>query len=283
MQKSVQDLQQEMVKVLHDQYDPQEGSQVSFLILEDVLGITKQDLMLNKILNIEPHQQSQLDQNIDLLKQNVPVQYILGHAFFYGREFKVDPKVLIPRPETEELVHWVVEDQEARGLKVLDVGTGSGCIAITLALELDAPKVWALDNQQPALRVAQANSTIYQVPVNFILLDIISNKPSIRGFDVIISNPPYVPISERHALNLRVKDFEPEAALFVTDEQPLLYYHRLAEIGPELIKSGGSLYLEIPHNTGAEVLKLFQVSPWAAAEFSQDIHGRDRMVKVTLR
>jgi release factor glutamine methyltransferase len=212
------------------------------------------------------------------------VQYVLGTAHFAGLELEVTPATLIPRPETEELVQLIARAHAGRpGLRVLDVGTGSGCLAIALACELVQAQVLAVDISGEALAVARRNAARYAPEVAFQQLDILTTTPDIAPgtLDVLVSNPPYVRDSERAQMRDNVLSWEPATALFVPDADPLLFYKRLAELATVLLKPGGAVYLEINEALGTETAALFPETNFAAVRVVSDFFGRTRFVRAT--
>ncbi len=213
------------------------------------------------------------------LKKNKPVQYITGETEFYGLRFFVNPSVLIPRQETEELVDLIINKEKQDGLKVLDIGTGSGCIAVSLAKNLGQPEVIAFDISAPALAVAKKNAQINKVKVNFIEGDILSPLQNTENqFDIIVSNPPYVCLSEKKLMQPNVIDFEPHLALFVEDTNPLEFYKAILDYTLKNLKIGGRLYFEINEALGKDVSKLLEERNFEDVNIHADINGKDRML-----
>jgi release factor glutamine methyltransferase len=213
-----------------------------------------------------------------------PVQYVLGTAHFAGLDLEISPATLIPRPETEELAQLIAQEQAGRpGLTVLDVGTGSGCLALAVAQALRPARTLAIDISGEALAVARRNAARYAPAVAFQQLDILSNTPDIvpGTLDVLVSNPPYVRDSERAQMRANVLSWEPATALFVPDADPLLFYKRLAELAQVLLRAGGAVYLEINEALGAETAALFSEADFAAMRVVNDFFGRARFVRAT--
>ena len=207
-----------------------------------------------------------------------PIQYILGEAPFYGRNFLVTRDTLIPRNETEELVHKIIKENPMPGLRVLDLGTGTGCIPITLALEMRAPEVYALDVSVRALDVAQKNAAQLGAKVEFLEGDLLGTVPNLALFDVLVSNPPYVPLRDQGEMHANVLNFEPHLALFVPDEDPLLFYRAIGNWGQQLLKQGGKLYLEIYENLAEELVQLLRSLGYSQVQVHQDLNGKNRMI-----
>jgi release factor glutamine methyltransferase len=214
------------------------------------------------------------------LKNQIPVQYIVGETAFYGLMFKVDKNVLIPRPETEELVEWIVQNyKKSESLKILDIGTGSGCIAISLAKNLPNAKVSALDISLEAINVAKNNAAFNQVSIDFIHANILTLDKLPNTFALIVSNPPYVRESEKDQMQQNVLSNEPHIALFVKNENPLLFYDKIAELAKNHLSENGVLYFEINQYLGTETVDLLKTKGFKNLELKKDIYGVDRMVK----
>jgi len=239
-----------------------------------VLRCKDKQLSLNEQLRIQ--------EIIDDLKNCRPVQYILGETEFYGLKFKVNENVLIPRPETEELVEWVIKEEEpATGYKILDIGTGSGCIAIALAKHLPEAEMFALDISDKALAVARRNAKENQADIRFFQYDILNDEPfpfSTLLFDCIVSNPPYITLKEKDSMAKNVLDYEPHQALFVPDENPLLFYERIAGFAHKYLSSNGSLYLETNSLYGQATAEALKNKNFRSMKLLKDISGNDRII-----
>lgn len=219
-----------------------------------------------------------LKQDFERLKTGEPIQYILGHGPFYGREFKVSPATLIPRNETEELVHLIIKENPQANLRILDIGTGTGCIPITLALEMKNPEVFAVDISEDALEIAKENAKALQAKVKFLPCDILAEIPPLSDLDLIVSNPPYIPFSEKEQMHRNVLDFEPHLALFVSTDDPLVFYKKIAEKGKHLLKPHGKLYFEINERFGNEVVRVLSALDFKEIRIIKDLNGKDRIV-----
>jgi release factor glutamine methyltransferase len=216
------------------------------------------------------------------VNNNEPVQYVTGEAFFYRRKFMVNPTVLIPRPETEELVMEVLAHVKKKGLRtsrILDLGTGSGCIPITLALELPGSIVMATDVSANALNVARTNATTYGASIEFVEHDMLSNELAFTDLDIITSNPPYIPQQEKQSMHKNVLDFEPHLALFVPDDDPLKFYKSIAIKSKSALKKGGLLIVEVNEHHGHEVGNLFTAEGYDNIEIIYDLAQKQRIVK----
>ncbi len=229
-------------------------------------------------------EQTIFERVVQELKQNRPWQYVVGKADFYGLHFYVAEAVLIPRPETEELVHFIIKRHENQPLDILDVGTGSGCIAITLKKNLPSTSITALDISPEALAIAQQNALANAVEVLFLELDILASEQTVilPQYDLIVSNPPYIPPSDKPKMRENVLEHEPYLALFVTDGDPLQFYKVLAHIGKKRLYEEGWLYVEIHENFGAEVSQLFEEQGYRSCQVFQDMYGKDRIVAAQL-
>lgn len=258
-----------------NQYDPIEAETLVNWLLEHHLGMRRVDMM--NFLE-EKDLPEALKRDFERLKTGEPIQYILGHGPFYGREFKVSPATLIPRNETEELVHLIIKENPQPNLRILDIGTGTGCIPITLALEMQEPEVFGVDISEEALEIATFNAKKLKADVTFSKCDILLETPKLTGLDILVSNPPYIPIEEKKLMHQNVLDFEPHLALFVSDGDPLIFYKKIAETGMKLLKPFGMIYFEINERYGSHVADLLSESGYNKVRVIQDLNGKDRMV-----
>lgn len=250
-----------------------------YWLLESLFGKSRMDVVLDRSVEPKEEEENKLEEAISRLQKQEPIQYVLGEAFFYGRTFRVNPAVLIPRPETEELIQLISsQHKEERNLKILDIGTGSGCIAISLALELPQAMVSAIDISKEALAVAGENASALGASVDFILADILQSSPEFPPLDIIVSNPPYVRYQESSLMKANVLDWEPHLALFVENDDALLFYRRISELASEKLIAGGLLYFEINEALGKEVAELLQQQGFNSIIIHQDMKGKDRMV-----
>lgn len=269
-------------------YGVQEVTSFFYLLIGHFLKLEKFTLALTPDLVISKGEESILFHALSELKQQVPVQHIIGETEFMDLKFNVSPKVLIPRPETEDLVRWILEEYSKgynESLRILDIGTGSGCIAVSLAKHLKVAKVSGLDISTDALEVARLNADKNEVQIKFLLGDILSDTTSIpieSKFDIIVSNPPYVRVLEKNKMNANVLEHEPDIALFVPDKDPLVFYKAIAIFAKEHLVINGSLYLEINQYLGKEMLDLLTSYGYQEVELRKDIFGNDRMVKAGL-
>ncbi len=272
-------LYQHFRTALAEAYAPREANALARLVFEDVLGMTQTDLYADKISEISEDDVRRLDIMLARLLRHEPVQYVLGTAAFCGRTFRVAPGVLIPRPETEELVAWVIEEQQGKPLRLLDGGTGSGCIAVCLALELPKALVEAWDISPEALAIAEDNAHRLGAKVRFCHRSLLAPPPVGETFHCIVSNPPYIRECEKQTMETNVLDHEPHLALFVPDDDALLFYRALAELGRQALVPGGMLYAEINEALGEETARLLRDCGYCDVEVRKDAFGRARMVR----
>ena len=262
-----------------------EGEAESFfyLILEDKHQLKRIDLALQPELEFSSETILIWNAFLEQLKLEIPVQYLLGKTSFYGLDFEVNENVLIPRPETEELVSWVLESQKgtenSQNSKILDIGTGSGCIAISLVKNSKNVQVYALDVSEKALATAKKNALNNTVEVQFILQNILEAENLNISFDIIVSNPPYVRNLEKAEIKKNVLDNEPHLALFVEDNDALLFYRKIAQLAQKNLNQNGQLYFEINQYLGKETVALLQQLNFKNIELRKDIYGNDRMIK----
>ena len=257
-------------------YGEREAGSLLRILFEDAFQITNP----NSERLLDDQQLEDLETYINRLLKGEPLQYILGQADFYGLKFKVSPAVLIPRQETEELVYLILEEHSAaESLHVLDIGTGSGCIPITLKKYRNHWVMNGVDISEEALEVAHENSLLNEVDVNFHQLDILSATPAADSMDIIVSNPPYIPKEEAHLMKDNVLKYEPFIALFVEDVDPLLFYRKIAVFSRLALKKGGFLYFELNEYNANQVAKLLVDLGFLEVELHQDISGKDRMIK----
>lgn len=259
-------------------YEPQEVQAMIRVICEDIFNYDQVDVALRQESELPDFAQERITDIIARLRRHEPLQYIVGHALFHGHKFKVTPAVLIPRPETEQLVDLIVDENPASDLRVLDMGTGSGCIAISLARALKFPQVDALDVSRDALAVARENAEALKVRVRFFESDMLAPQPPAR-YDIIVSNPPYICWSEREAMDRNVKDYEPGQALFVPDDDPLLFYKAIAPYAAQSLELGGRLYLEINQRFGGEMKRLLEDNGFDEVRIIDDSYGKPRFAE----
>ncbi|ALD22066.1 peptide chain release factor N(5)-glutamine methyltransferase [Hymenobacter sp. DG25A] len=267
-------------------YPEPEAAAIAGLVLEHVLAVSPLQRRMQANEEVPSGVAQQLETIQERLLLHEPVQYVLGVAHFAGMELEVTPATLIPRPETEELIQLIVQEQQAHrtGLTLLDVGTGSGCIALALCQALKPQRTIAVDISAEALAVARRNAARYGCAVEFQQLDILQATPADippHSLQILVSNPPYVLENERPLMRRNVLEYEPATALFVPDNDPLLFYRRIAELGQELLQPGGALYFEINEQYAQELCQLLAALEYQAVAAHPDLFGKDRMVRAT--
>ena len=275
---------QELWRRLAHVYDEGEAKAIARMVYEVRFNLTLSDLFIGKDTQLSANDQAELAEITQRLEQQEPVQYVLGQADFCGRTFTVNQHVLIPRPETEELCQWIIsefrdESLEFRDCSILDIGTGSGCIAITLAAGLPKFEVTAWDISGEALQVARENAKRLHFNVIFELADALSTPLDHERWDVIVSNPPYICNKERARIEANVLDHEPHTALFVPDETPLLFYSAIAQYGLTALKTGGRLYFEINPLYAQELAEMLSMMSYHDIEIKIDQYGKQRMIR----
>jgi len=273
----VKDIYLELFEMFNAKNDANESKALTELLLFEVCNVTRNDIIINEKV-IEENLVVKLRKYSKPISEGVPIQYILGKASFYGRDFYVDKDVLIPRPETEELVHWIIEDSGQKA-KILDIGTGSGCIAISLALEIKKSEVSAMDVSRPALKVAKRNATNLKANVQWIEKNVLTLKQLSSQYDIIVSNPPYVMECEKEFMKENVLGHEPHLALFVNDHTPLVFYHKIASLAFHSLEDKGKLYFEINEKFGKEIKAYLEEMGFCDVIIKQDINGKDRMIR----
>lgn len=264
-------------------YEPSEATQIAFLTIQHYSGISRIDYILSKEREPDAQISQKLQEALNRLKTGEPLQYVLQEAWFMEKPFFVNTSVLIPRPETEELVEWALKETQKQKCKVLDIGTGSGCIAISFKLRKPQDAVSGLDFSRSALSVALKNAQRQNVTINWIEKNILDTYDlnEMGMYDLIISNPPYIRESERKDMQSNVKDFEPESALFVPDADPLIFYQAIAEFSKDHLSKNGKIFLEINEALADEVLTLFHQYAYKSI-LRKDMFGKDRMVRLTM-
>ena len=324
---TIHEAQQQLLSELYHLYDNREAANIADWVMEHITGWKKIDRIINKTLPLLPDRMAQLEQYTKELLQHKPVQYVLHEAWFCGMPFYVDENVLIPRPETEELVEWVLLEAKSRtlgeqkldvgsqksevgsqksddyrggiqplagasdirpqtsDLSILDIGTGSGCIPISLKKKLPQAEVYACDVSEAALTVAakNANTLLSQTTVHFIQADFLNTATwqQLPAVDIIVSNPPYIPQNNKQAMQPNVLQHEPHLALFVPDNDPLLFYNAIADFAQQKLLPGGCIFAEIHEDLGEQTKALFLSKGFANVEVKKDMQGKDRMIKAS--
>ncbi|MFV5684453.1 peptide chain release factor N(5)-glutamine methyltransferase [Flavobacterium sp. GB2R13] len=279
----IKEYRTQFINALTPIYDAGEAESFFYLILEEKKQLKRIDLALHPDLAFSEEEIAVWNSILEQLQQEIPIQYLLGKTSFYGLDFEVNENVLIPRPETEELVDWIIKDtatpRNNQGLKILDIGTGSGCIAISLAKNISNAQVFAIDVSEKALATAKKNAQINAVNVTFINQNILETEDLQQQFDIIVSNPPYVRNLEKEEIKKNVLDNEPHLALFVEDNNALIFYKKIAELAQKNLVPNGQLYFEINQYLGKEMVELLEKMNFATIELRKDIYGNDRMTR----
>lgn len=285
----IQDFRKKINEELADLYPKTEIDAFFFILMEFFLNKKRIDILLHSDENISIEIQEKLNETLSRLKKEEPIQYILGETEFYGYRFKVDQNTLIPRPETEELVAWIIEtissDVSLKNksiIKVLDIGTGSGCIPITLAKELENISIDAIDVSENALTVAKENAALHNVTVNFIHQNILNSNALSQDYDIIISNPPYVRDLEKKEMNNNVLANEPHLALFVPDENPFVFYKKIAELSKTALSTKGLLFFEINQYLGSDLVHVMQQMGYNNVMLRKDFRNNNRMLRLSM-
>jgi release factor glutamine methyltransferase len=271
----------ELVKAITIDESIDEIQAIAYIILENSMALTRTDILTEREIHVRPSEEKAIKDIVARINNFEPIQYIYGESTFFGRTFKVDSSVLIPRPETEELVelfkkHFSDVNFPAR---ILDVGTGSGCIAVTLALEFPGSKVFATDVSGEALETASYNALRLDARVKFLNSSIINDDIPVGDLNAVVSNPPYIPVSEMASMKNNVTRFEPSLALFVSDEDPLIFYKALARKAYRAVVAGGLIAVEINERFGQEVARLATEAGFINVEILKDVFGKERIVK----
>ncbi|MCT4639606.1 MAG: peptide chain release factor N(5)-glutamine methyltransferase [Bacteroidales bacterium] len=247
---------------------------------EEILGLTPVEIHLNMSAEIDENKFAQINKIVDDLKHEKPIQYIIGHTEFYELKFLVNENVLIPRPETEELVHWIITDNRIDEPVIIDIGTGSGCIPVSLAKNINSADVKSIDISEDAIETATRNAKLNNVNVEFVNADILSyTNIDVAKADIVVSNPPYIRESEKRLMSNNVLDNEPHLALFVDDNDPLIFYKVIADFAISNLKKGGVLYLEINEAFGEETCNMLIEKGFTDCILRKDLFGKDRMIK----
>lgn len=282
--KSVKDVSIAFRKELANLYDEREIDSLCMITVAEIAGASSAKIKAFPELQLPPEHSEAINQILTQLKTGEPIQYILGHTEFYGLPFKVNPSVLIPRPETEELVEWIISSLGIghwTSCNMLDIGTGSGCIAIALKKHLSEAQISAIDISAEALKTAKENADLNNTEVNFIQANILNLTSDFRlqTSDIIVSNPPYVTLHDKSQMHANVTDFEPHTALFVPENDPLIFYKAIADFASKNLEGGGLLFLEINENYGEQIVELLNSKSFKNIELRKDMSGKDRMIK----
>ena len=282
----IKDFRTQFIDVLTPIYDAGEAESFFYLILEEKQKLKRIDLALQPDLLFLDCEIVVWNSILEELKKEIPIQYLLGKTTFYGLDFEVNPNVLIPRPETEELVEWIIRNnlkiEKFKDLKILDIGTGSGCIAISLAKNIINAIVSAIDVSEQALATAKKNAQNNSVNVSFINQNILETEDLGQQFDIIVSNPPYVRNLEKEEIKKNVLDNEPHLALFVEDKDALIFYKKIADLALKNLTTNGILFFEINQYLGPETVALLEELQFKDIELRKDIYGNDRMIRCSI-
>ena len=272
---------------LHGLYPGLEIDSFFKLLSEAYLNLSPVETVLQADMEIEPAIHEKFAEAVDRLKVYEPIQYITGETEFFGLPLKVTPETLIPRPETEELVKLTLQEvakaETTEKLRILDIGTGAGCIAIALAKNLPDAEISAMDVSEEALKVAEENAALNNVDVNFFQGDILTMESLPEKYHFIVSNPPYVRLSEKRMMDANVVDYEPELAIFVTDEDPLLFYRKIAQLAKLQLTENGKLFFEINEYLGEDLLAVIIPEDFDNINLIKDIYGKNRMLQCTYK
>ncbi len=274
MKKAIEHIQQ----ALGDVYSERELQSINRLLISKLTGYSFTEILVNKNTIFSANQRDSLLIYLEKLQKNMPIQYVLGNTEFCGLNFMVNQSVLIPRPETEELVEWIKDDIEMNSA-VLDIGTGSGCIAISLKYFLSNIQMYACDISEDALLIAMENAKNNKVDINFFQMDVLSDFDLTNRWDVIVSNPPYIPQNEKSKMNKNVVDYEPEKALFVPDHTPLVFYEKTAQFALKHLKNKGKIYFETHRDYAEDCKKMLINKGFVNIELKRDIAGNLRMLR----
>jgi release factor glutamine methyltransferase len=267
-------------------YDAREAANIADWVVEQLSGLQKIDRLINKTSVLSEQKETALQRYTHELLAHKPVQYVLNEAWFSGMKFYVDENVLIPRPETEELVEWIngiARQSKTVIRKILDIGTGSGCIPIVLKKKLPETKIYSCDISDAVLAVAHRNAALHQASVEFMKTDFLDplQRSALPDVDCIVSNPPYIPAHDMHLIARNVTAYEPHLALFVPAEDPLVFYKAMADFGIKRFSPGGKLFAELHESYAAEVERLFAAYGFSFIEIKKDMQGKERMIKAT--
>ncbi|WP_432711104.1 peptide chain release factor N(5)-glutamine methyltransferase [Pedobacter sp.] len=272
-------LKQGFIEQIAAMYDVEEATSIFYITLQKISNLNRSQAMFKALEEVKAIELEQFNQVIRDLNSGIPIQHILQEALFYGLSFEVNAHVLIPRVETEELIHWIVEDVNPEKVHaVMDIGTGSGCLAITLKKHFPQARVYAMDISPEALTVAKRNALTHHAEVAFITADILDYQSALK-LDLIVSNPPYIKEDERDAMQAIVLDHEPHQALFVSNENPLLFYKAIADFALTNLNDNGYLFFEINEYLGTETVKMLEGKGLKNITLRKDMQGKDRMIR----
>jgi len=275
---------QHLLLQLQQVYERREAANITELVMENLTGLKKIDRVIDKENVLNNELVDRLNKYSTALAGHQPVQYVLHEAWFSAMKFYVDESVLIPRPETEELVQWVIENYIDRHINIVDIGTGSGCIPVTLKKFLPGAEIFSCDISNDALTVAKKNALSHNVEISFLLTDILDRTAwyKIPLTDIIVSNPPYIPLQEKRMMNKNVVGYEPHQALFVDDSDPLIFYRAIAELGRDKLSPSGNIFVEIHEEYAKQTASIFKAAGYTSIEIKKDMQGKERMIRAAL-
>jgi release factor glutamine methyltransferase len=290
---TIDEARREIIKAIRHIYDHDEANNIAELLTENLTKLPRSERIIKGNELLSASQKEMLSSSILRLQQHEPIQYVINEAWFGGMRFYVDRNVLIPRPETEELVEWIVKEFrnqntgariEKSEFRMLDVGTGSGCIAIALKNRLPEIEMWACDISDEALNIARMNADALHATIDFVPLNFLDpgQRKQLPNVDIIVSNPPYIPLHEKKMMNKNVEAYEPSTALFVPDDDPLVFYKAIAEFGFEKLNKEGVIYIEIHENMGEQIRDLFLSGGHTTVQLKKDMQGKNRMIKAAI-
>jgi release factor glutamine methyltransferase len=281
LQQAFYDLKEQLLSL----YDDREAAAIAHEFIEHITGLSKLQRISDKGRLLTEAQEKNYTDGKTRLLAGEPLQYVTGVQWFFGQPFHVSKDVLIPRPETEELLEWIISDHKSRAVaSILDIGTGSGCIPITLKLHFPDANTTAIDISEEALAVARRNAESLAASVNFSHINFLDQESwaTLGTYDIIVSNPPYIPVTDKETLARNVRDYEPGAALFVPSDDALLFYRHIAEFGQTHLSDSGAIYCELNAEKGDSTKDLFLKYGYRNVEVRKDMHGNDRMLKATM-
>lgn len=292
---TIHEAQQQLLFKLYNIYDNREAAAITNMVMENITEWKKIDRVVNKNTPLSLPKIELLKKYTEELLSHKPVQYVLHEAWFAGMKFYVDEHVLIPRPETEELVDWVVREVGSgmadgrwamieKPFTILDIGTGSGCIPIALKKKLPYAEIYSCDISEAALYVAKQNAIYNNADIHFMHLDFINQKErsSLPPFNIIVSNPPYIPMKDKETMHQNVISYEPHLALFVEDRDPLIFYEATADFSKKKLQANGKIFVEIHEEQAPHIKKLFSLKGFSEIEIKNDMQGKERMIKATM-
>ena len=258
---------------------PKEVESIAFMIMDHLFKVDKTDVIMDRSLKVKSETKKKIKKYIERLNEHEPIQYILGEAYFYNRLFVVNPNVLIPRNETEELVELILDDYKGKRFKLMDIGTGSGCIPITISKERKEARCLAMDIDPRTIKVARQNADRHNVSIEFLLMDILKEPIPVDQLDIVVSNPPYIPERDRGFMEKNVLNYEPPKALFVSDHDPTIFYREIAQKAFPVLKNQGRIYFEIHEEQGDEVKNILVSAGFDDIEVFTDLNGKPRLAR----